>query len=140
RKTISSMESFAADAWVRRPSRDQREGRLKGHAKRSVDQSLVGHRRRATSPTFARPQARLADPEKPRAGRHSNTIVTKDSYSITSLTRFKNDCGTASPRVLAVFPLMISSTFVDSSNGMSPGFSPLRILATNAPAWRKPSA
>src|SRR5262245_10241471 len=26
RKTISSMESFAADAWVRRPSRDQREG------------------------------------------------------------------------------------------------------------------
>src|SRR5262245_11328594 len=43
RKTISSMESFAAAAWVRRPSRNQREGRLKGHSKRSIDQSLVAH-------------------------------------------------------------------------------------------------
>jgi hypothetical protein len=130
------MESFAAAARVQ----TQRDGLLKMSCKTSCRSITCGAPAPGYVADFARPQARLADPEKPGAGQHSNTIVTKDSYSITSLTRFKNDCGTASPRVLAVFPLMISSTFVDSSNGMSPGFSPLRILATNAPAWRKPSA
>jgi hypothetical protein len=57
-------------------------------------------------------------------------------YSITSSARSSNDCGMAIPNVLAVFMLMISSTFVICSTGSSAGFSPLRMRPALKPIRR----
>src|SRR5262245_46766409 len=57
---------------------------------------------------------------------HNRTLI--GGYSITSSARLCTDCGTVMPSALAVFKLMISSTFVVCWTGRSAGFSPLRIF------------
>jgi hypothetical protein len=49
------------------------------------------------------------------------------TYSIISSARIIRNRDTSSPRALAVFRLMTSSTFVACWNGRLTGFSPLRI-------------
>jgi hypothetical protein len=51
-------------------------------------------------------------------------------YSITSSARASSVGGTSRPSVLAVVRLMIRSNLVGCSTGMSPGFTPRRILST----------
>src|SRR6266481_5581562 len=48
-------------------------------------------------------------------------------YSITVFARTSNESGTVMPSALAVFRLMINSTFVTCWTARSTGFSPLRI-------------
>ena len=50
-------------------------------------------------------------------------------HSITSSAPTSTLCGTVRPSALAAFMLTTSSSLVDCSNGMSPGFVPLRILS-----------
>src|SRR6516164_7378473 len=47
-------------------------------------------------------------------------------HSMTSSARASKDCGTVSPRALAVLRLMTSSNFVGCTTGRSPGIAPLR--------------
>ena len=50
-------------------------------------------------------------------------------HSITSSAPTSTLCGTVRPSALAAFRLTTSSSLVDCSNGISPGFVPLRILS-----------
>src|SRR5262245_13291932 len=52
------------------------------------------------------------------------------THSITSSARSCIEFGTLSPSTFAVPIFMTSSYFLGNSNGKSPGFSPLTILAT----------
>ena len=55
---------------------------------------------------------------------------SKIYYSTSSSASDRNDAGIASPSVLAVVKLMMSSNFVGCSTGRSAGLAPLRILST----------
>ena len=61
------------------------------------------------------------------------------AYSITLSARSRIDWGMLMPSAFAVSMLTISSNLVGCSTGMSPGFSPLRILSTMAAVRRKMS-
>src|SRR5215217_4990126 len=59
-----------------------------------------------------------------------------DRYSITWSARASSVEGTVRPSAFAVLRLIRSSNFVGCSTGRSAGFTPFRILSTNAPARR----
>src|SRR5215471_3716951 len=60
----------------------------------------------------------------------------KETYSNSSSARPDRGSGTVMPSSLAVFRLMISSTFVACWTGSSAGFSPLRIRPVYTPSGR----
>ena len=57
-------------------------------------------------------------------------------HSITSSAPTSTLCGIVRPSALAAFRLTTSSSLVACSNGMSPGFVPLRILSMKLAARR----
>src|SRR5262245_17761785 len=63
-------------------------------------------------------------------------LVTASNHSITSSARKRVAVGDVRPSAFAVLRLMTSWNFVDCITGKSPGFSPLRILPAQTPAWR----
>src|SRR5262245_1793569 len=75
--------------------------------------------------------------ERPRCRR---TADERDElappHSITSSASARSIGGTSRPSVLAVLRLITSSNFVGCSTGMSPGFSPFKILSTSSAARR----
>src|SRR5262249_38008559 len=88
----------------------------------------VRRRERHENPDPAQPVALLrAHRERPH---HRPTAAPRDElaafHSITSSARPSSGSGTIRPSALAVFRLMISSTFVDCWTGKSAGCSPLR--------------
>src|SRR5439155_14851234 len=63
-------------------------------------------------------------------GQREESVLNGPLYSITSVARANSAGGTASPSALAVRALMTRSNSVGSSTGISPGFAPLKTLAT----------
>ena len=62
------------------------------------------------------------------------------NYSMTSSARTRTSSGTSRPSALAVLMLIMNSIFVGCSTGRSPGFAPLRTLATMTADCRHISA
>jgi len=65
--------------------------------------------------------------ERPRDRAAEQRYEFATLHSITSSARPSSESGNVMPSALAVFRLMISSTFVAYTIGRSSGFSPLRI-------------
>ena len=65
--------------------------------------------------------------------------AVKDHHSITSSASASSLSGTVRPSTLAVFRLIISSNLVGCSTGMSPGFSPCRIMSVISAVRRSKS-
>jgi len=66
--------------------------------------------------------------------------TTRVNYSMTSSARTRTSSGTSRPSALAVLMLIMNSIFVGCSTGRSPGFAPLRTLATMTADCRHISA
>src|SRR5262249_50163995 len=82
-------------------------------------------------------QSSFDSPEGREADARLRTNVTRLSpqtaaplHSITSSARPSKGRGTVTPNAVAVFILMVSTTFVACWTGRSEGFSPLRIRPT----------
>src|SRR5262249_21176602 len=75
----------------------------------------------------AKDRAILTEPHDELAPRHS----------ITSSARTRSVGGTAQPRALPAFRLIMNSNLTGCSIGRSPGLAPLRILSMYAAARRK---
>src|SRR5262252_5910347 len=73
---------------------------------------------------FLRCRIKLEERRRTRDGR------SKETYSITSSARRRNDSWIARPMAFAVLRLIVSSNFVGCSTGRSTGFVPCRILCT----------
>jgi hypothetical protein len=69
-----------------------------------------------------------------------SAIRTVCYQSTTRSARRSSDCGTMSPRALAILRLIAISNFVGCSTGRSPGFAPLRIRSTYIAVRLKSSA
>src|SRR6516225_3523493 len=79
-------------------------------------------------------RARRERPRRRRAAEERDELAA--FHSITSSARASNDCGTSSPRALAVIRLMTKSNLVGCSTGRSAGFAPRKILSAKSAARR----
>src|SRR6516164_4727595 len=97
-------------------------------------------RRTVEKPDHRHPRLLRARRERPRRRRAAEERDELAAFhSITSSARASNDCGTSSPRALAVIRLMTKSNLVGCSTGRSAGFAPRKILSAKSAARRNRS-
>src|SRR5262249_12585761 len=106
---------------------------------KSGDPLALDRRRARAQETDGRPHRRLlrARRERPRGRAADERDERAALHSITSSARTRSVGGTAQPRTLPAFRLIVNSNLTGCSIGRSPGLAPLRILSMYAAARRK---
>src|SRR4029077_21097056 len=103
---------------------------LEALAERGYQVAGVGKRRTAENPDPRHRRLLRACRERPRCRASKQPDERATLHSITSSARASSVGGTVRPSALAVVRLMTRSNLVGCSTGMSPGFTPRRILST----------